>query len=231
MRSPTLTWSRRARSPRSRLIGRRWKRHDYQNFRLRSHPYRRLCVRQDRRSYEAARQRLWLRPARSCRCVDRMDRPRGPYMDGEWSFNRFQDPISYAGRDGHSRRIRVSYPLRWKRRCRSLRRRGPFSRVDPESREAAFSLTLAFVRIDPRQKKIPSVNWHSDDRPIFFIELRDHYVCTWCEMHDGRLILIPTRQSKRRAQYVRYPAEATIIGRVTGVTMDLVEPPEAEARA
>ncbi len=35
-------------------------------------------------------------------------------------------------------------------------------------------------------------------------------------MHDGRLILIPTQQSKRRAQHVRYPAEATIIGRVTG---------------
>ena len=89
----------------------------------------------------------------------------------------------------------------------------------------------AFVRIDPRQKKIPSVNWHGDDRPIFFIELRERYVCTWCEMHDGRLILIPTRQSERRAQHVRYPAEATIIGRVTGVTMDLVEPLEAEARA
>jgi transcriptional regulator with XRE-family HTH domain len=89
----------------------------------------------------------------------------------------------------------------------------------------------AFVRIDPRQKKIPSVNWHGDDRPIFFIELRERYACTWCEMHDGRLILIPTRQSERRAQHVRYPAEATIIGRVTGVTMDLVEPSEAEARA
>ena len=90
----------------------------------------------------------------------------------------------------------------------------------------------AFVRIDPRQKKIPSVNWHSDDRPIFFIELRERYVCTWCELHDGRLILIPTQQSKRRSQQVRYPAEATIIGRVTGVSMDLVvEPSEHEARA
>ena len=89
----------------------------------------------------------------------------------------------------------------------------------------------AFVRIDPRQKKIPSVNWHSDDRPIFFIDLRERYVCTWCEMHDGRLILIPTQQSKRRSQQVRYPAEATIIGRVTGVTMDLVEPSESEGRA
>ena len=41
----------------------------------------------------------------------------------------------------------------------------------------------AFVRIDPRQKKIPAVHWHSNhDRPIFFVELREHYVCS-CEMH------------------------------------------------
>ena len=89
----------------------------------------------------------------------------------------------------------------------------------------------AFVRIDPRQKKIPALDWHSDhDRPIFFVELRERYVCSWCEMHDGRLILIPSHESKRRAQHVRYPAEATIVGRVTGVTMELVEP-ENEVRA
>ena len=90
----------------------------------------------------------------------------------------------------------------------------------------------SFVRIDPRQKKIPSVHWHSDhDRPIFFVELRERYVCCWCEMHDGRLILITTQQSKRRAQHLRYPADATIIGRVMAVTMMLVEPSEKEARA
>jgi hypothetical protein len=66
---------------------------------------------------------------------------------------------------------------------------------------------------------------------IFFVELRERYVCSWCEMHDGRLILIPSHESKRRAQHVRYPAEATIVGRVTGVSMDLVEPSESEARA
>lgn len=90
----------------------------------------------------------------------------------------------------------------------------------------------AFVRIDPRQKKIALVQWHNDyDRPIFFLELRDRYACTWCEMHDGRLILISSQQSKRRAQEVRYPAEATIVGRVTGVAQDLVEPSRNEARA
>ncbi len=90
----------------------------------------------------------------------------------------------------------------------------------------------AFVRIDSRQKKIPSVGWHGDyDRPIFFVELREHYVCTWCEMLDGRLILVPSQQSKRRTQHVRYPAEATIVGRVTGITQDIVEPSAHEARA
>ena len=90
----------------------------------------------------------------------------------------------------------------------------------------------AFVRIDPRQKKILAFDWHGDhDRPIFFVELRERYVCSWCEMHDGQLILIPSHESKRRAQHVRYPAEAMIIGRVTGVTMDLVEPTESETRA
>jgi len=90
----------------------------------------------------------------------------------------------------------------------------------------------AFVRIDPRQKRIPTVHWHSDhDRPIFFVELREHYVCTWCEMLDGRLILVPSQQSKRRAQQVRYPAEATIVGRVTGITQDIVESSAHEVRA
>jgi hypothetical protein len=50
-------------------------------------------------------------------------------------------------------------------------------------------------------------------------------------MHDGRLILIPSHQSKRRAQHLRYPADATIVGRGTGVSMDLVDPMGREARS
>ena len=88
------------------------------------------------------------------------------------------------------------------------------------------------MRIDPRQRKIPTVHWRSDhDRPIFFVELHERFVCTWCEMLDGRLILVPSQQSKRRAQQVRYPAEATIVGRVTAITQDIVEPSAHEVRA
>jgi hypothetical protein len=90
----------------------------------------------------------------------------------------------------------------------------------------------AFVRIDPRQKKIPAMHWRSDhDSPIFFVELRERYVCTWCEMRDGRLILIASQQSNRRAQEVRYPADATIIGRVTAISMDIVDAEESQSRA
>jgi len=50
-------------------------------------------------------------------------------------------------------------------------------------------------------------------------------------MLDGRLILVPSQQSKRRAQQVRYPAEVTIVGRVTGITQDIVEASSHELRS
>ncbi|HZW81447.1 MAG TPA: hypothetical protein VFF50_13315 [Candidatus Deferrimicrobiaceae bacterium] len=63
------------------------------------------------------------------------------------------------------------------------------------------------------------------------MELREDYVCTWCAMLDGRLILVPSQQSMRKTQHVRYPAEATIVGRVTGITQDIVEASAHEVRA
>jgi len=88
------------------------------------------------------------------------------------------------------------------------------------------------LRIDARQKKIPAVHWRCDhDRPIFFVELRERYVCTWCEMHDGRLILIASQQSNRLRAASALSNDATNIGRVPGFSMDIVESEENEARA
>lgn len=82
----------------------------------------------------------------------------------------------------------------------------------------------SFVQIDPRQTKITTGNWHSDyDRPIYFFELRDRYVCSWCELDDNRLILISSQQSRLPARHLRYPGDADILGRVTGVTMRITE--------
>jgi transcriptional regulator with XRE-family HTH domain len=82
----------------------------------------------------------------------------------------------------------------------------------------------SFVQIDSRQRTVPPVNWHSDhDRPIFFFELRDRYVCSWCELHGSLLILVPTPQSRGQAKHIRYPSDATIVGRVTAVAMRITE--------
>jgi len=49
-------------------------------------------------------------------------------------------------------------------------------------------------------------------------------------MHDGRLILVPSQQSKRHSQPLRYPTEATIVGKATAISMDIVDPEESEDR-
>jgi hypothetical protein len=97
--------------------------------------------------------------------------------------------------------------------------------LDPIIRPASL------VQIDPRQTKITTGNWHSDhDRPIYFFELRDRYVCSWCELNGGQLILIPSPQSRLPARHVRYPGDAGILGRVTGVTMRIAEMTGSQSR-
>jgi hypothetical protein len=82
----------------------------------------------------------------------------------------------------------------------------------------------SFVQIDSRQRTVPPVNWHDEhDRPVFFFELRDRYVCSWCELHGRQLILVPTPQSRGQARHIQYPDDATIVGRVTAVAMRIAE--------
>lgn len=83
----------------------------------------------------------------------------------------------------------------------------------------------SFVEIDGRQKKIKAGTWQDEfDRPIYFVELRDCYVCSWCELDAGHLILVPCPHSRRQIRQVRYPGDADIVGRVTAVTMRIATP-------
>jgi hypothetical protein len=63
----------------------------------------------------------------------------------------------------------------------------------------------SFVEIDSRQKKIKTTgSWQDEfDRPIYFVELRDSYVCSWCELDGGHLILVPCPHSRRQVRQVR----------------------------
>jgi hypothetical protein len=78
----------------------------------------------------------------------------------------------------------------------------------------------SFVQIDAHQKRVEWANWSNEyDRPIYFVELRDEYACSWCELKDGQLLLVPYPQMKNQVRQVRFPRDAGIIGRVTAVSM------------
>lgn len=82
----------------------------------------------------------------------------------------------------------------------------------------------SFVEIDERQNKVKVGNWQNEfDRPIYFVELRNGYACSWCELDGNQLMLVPCPQSRGQVRQLRYPTEADIIGRVTAVTMCIAE--------
>jgi hypothetical protein len=54
-------------------------------------------------------------------------------------------------------------------------------------------------------------------------ELRDEYICSWCEIRDNHLLAVPYPNSRCEIRQFSYPREAEIIGRVTGVAMRLAE--------
>lgn len=85
----------------------------------------------------------------------------------------------------------------------------------------------SFVQIDSLQRKVERGGWSSVfERPIYFTELRDEYVCSWCEEREGKLLLVPYPHPQNQIREVRYPAEAGIIGRVTAVNMRIADPRE-----
>src|SRR5215470_3102567 len=49
-----------------------------------------------------------------------------------------------------------------------------------------------FVQIDVNQRRVlPGPARTTRERPIYFVELRDSYACSWCETKDGLLLLVP----------------------------------------
>jgi len=85
----------------------------------------------------------------------------------------------------------------------------------------------SFVEIDPDIKEPRSGLVRTDfDRPIYFVEFRMEYACSWCEMQDGHLLLLPHPLSARSVRRLNYGTEAEIIGQVTAVAMRLTDASE-----
>jgi hypothetical protein len=82
----------------------------------------------------------------------------------------------------------------------------------------------SLVQIDPSQRKIVLARWRTVfERPIYFIEVRDGYVCSWCQLDGGQLIAIPHPQSRQAVRHFEYPSQAEVVGRVTGVAMRIAD--------
>jgi hypothetical protein len=76
----------------------------------------------------------------------------------------------------------------------------------------------SFVQIDDTQRKVqnpPSATEY--DRPIYFVELRDGYLCGWCETQKNQLLVIPHPLSPCKVKVFAHPMDAEIVGRVVAV--------------
>jgi len=83
----------------------------------------------------------------------------------------------------------------------------------------------SFVQIDAKQTRVEKSSAKKNAgqsqfrRPIYFVDIRDGYACGWCQIEDGQLTLVPHPDSPEKIQMFRYPDEAEIVGRVTGIAM------------
>jgi transcriptional regulator with XRE-family HTH domain len=82
----------------------------------------------------------------------------------------------------------------------------------------------ALVAIDENRRKIAADGWTGElDRPIYFLEHRDFYLCGWCALEGSRLIVLSHPASHRKPAIFEYEKEIDVVGQVAGVAM-LLEP-------
>jgi len=80
----------------------------------------------------------------------------------------------------------------------------------------------SLVMLDPALREICNSDWGNEyERPIYFIETRERYRCSWCQRDSDQIILLPHPLSGCNPEYYRHPDEAEIIGQVVGVVMRL----------
>ena len=81
----------------------------------------------------------------------------------------------------------------------------------------------SFVEIDSNVKKpIQGVARSEFDRPIYFVDLRNGYACSWCDLVEDKLVVLAHPLSPVKTRIFALPQEAEIIGQVTAVAMRIV---------
>ncbi len=82
----------------------------------------------------------------------------------------------------------------------------------------------AFVQVDETLNEVVEGAWRAEyERPIYFVETRDGYICSWCSIKGEAIILQPHPLSPVQVRVLRREQEAEIIGQVVGMAMRLDE--------
>ena len=90
----------------------------------------------------------------------------------------------------------------------------------------------SFVVLDETRRKIQNDGWTGEfDRPIYFLEHRQGYLCGWCSLDGDRLILIPHPASGEAPKIFALSSEVDVIGQVVGVAMRLDQGPRRRGRS
>lgn len=90
----------------------------------------------------------------------------------------------------------------------------------------------SMVMIDDTRKRIARSGWHSElDRPIYFLETREGFLCRWCMLEGDDLIAIPHPSSNQPPKRYRFPAEIELVGEVIGVTMQRPQVRQSRTRS
>jgi len=81
----------------------------------------------------------------------------------------------------------------------------------------------SLVLIDESRRRIAADGWTNEmDRPIYFLEHRQGFRCSWCMAYDGRILVQPHPSSHQKPEWYGL-GEVDVIGQVAGVAM-LLEP-------
>jgi transcriptional regulator with XRE-family HTH domain len=79
----------------------------------------------------------------------------------------------------------------------------------------------SLVLIDESHHKIVNSGWTNEfERPIYFLEHREKYICSWCTLSEDRLVVQPHPASLCLPEVFEV-SEVDVIGQVTGVAMRL----------
>lgn len=78
----------------------------------------------------------------------------------------------------------------------------------------------SFVQIDETRNRVQEGMWRSElERPIYFIETRNGFVCSWCSLQNEEIVLQPHPLSPVSPRTLKYRTEAEVLGQVVGIAM------------